>query len=330
MKLLVIVFILLFALSGAVTGQRQADTLKPDPKKAIDIIEHYGGFFFNPGSRVWNYYLEFSRALADKDLVDLTDNWNPATRCYALFALAEKHSPVVDSILQAHLLDTALVFVLLGDDGDHKSVGDFFYGVLTDHFFKGVVQLDSPEKAFVDSLIINRTGIRLEAKSDLLRNMPPKDAWYNRIREIATVENNNSAVVALSKYRKAQDLTLIEDLLKNPDRNVQYLGLLAARNYPDPALFPYIRQIHQIEIHRDGGFDYVQIRMLYQAIVQYKDSASRQLLLETLKKAKSRTLEYHSEDIWGALTRWPDPIYDNILSRLKIPVYAFPELSRTL
>jgi hypothetical protein len=117
MKVLIFVLIFLFTLFGAATGQKQFDTINPNSKKAIDIIEHYGGFYFNPGAPVWDYYLEFSRSLADKNLIALTDNWNPATRCYAFFALAEKHNPLIDSILQAHLFDTTAVLILIGDDG---------------------------------------------------------------------------------------------------------------------------------------------------------------------------------------------------------------------
>ena len=91
-------------------------------------------------------------------------------------------------------------------------------------------------------------------------------------------------------------------------------------------LFPEIRKIHEVEIRRTGGLDFQVIRMLYEAIVQYKDSASRQLLLTTLKKAKDWTLMEHAESIWVALSRYPDPVYSGITPRLKIGSYRFKDL----
>jgi hypothetical protein len=325
-----LILLLLFGNFAHIFAQENSDQINRQSRESIDRIEHDGAFFFSPGSREWDYFLEFSRALSTKDLIGLTNNWNYATRCYSFFALAKKHSPVVDSILQAHLQDTAVVLIMIGDDGDHEAVGDFFYNVVTNRFFKDVLQLDSTQKKGIDSLLIFRPGVMLKAKANLLQSMSPKIAWYDRIREMATGENDKSAVVALSKYRNERDLPLIESLLKSPDRDLQYLGLRSVRNYPDPALFPYVKQIHQTEIHRTGGFDYAQICMLYQAIVQFKDRASRQLLIETIKKAKSWTLKYHSEDIWLALTQSPDPIYSDIIAKLKIESYRFEELRQRL
>ena len=89
-------------------------------------------------SELGQYYQKFSHALSTKELVELTDNWNPATRCYAFFALSERQSALLDSILLTHLQDTTHVFILLGDEGEHQTVGDFFYNVVTGNLFGGI------------------------------------------------------------------------------------------------------------------------------------------------------------------------------------------------
>ena len=99
--LLILVLVIATGCSASGQGIPHADA---DTAAAIDTIEHYGGFYYeNKTSKVGQYYQKFSHALSTTALVDLTDNWNPATRCYAFFALSEQHSALLDSILLTHL-----------------------------------------------------------------------------------------------------------------------------------------------------------------------------------------------------------------------------------
>lgn len=292
--------------------------LNTDTAEAIDIIEHYGGFYYeSETSKVEKYYQKFSHALSTKELVDLTNNWNPATRCYAFFALFEKHSALLDSILLTHLQDTATVAIFIGDDGDHQTVGDFFYNVVTGRLFGGIDQ-NSPEIWRLDSLILFRPGVLLKRKHDLLKTFSYKQSWMARIREIALTEKNSIAVVALSKYRDTIALPLIANLLKDPNPKVQSLGLVAVRNWPDSGFFPYIKKIQETQIGPAASYNDWQLRVLYQNIALYKDSISRELMLRALKNIKDWKLMHHSFAIWVALHKYPDPIYTPVLQRLKI------------
>jgi hypothetical protein len=292
--------------------------LDTSSKAAIDIIKHYGAFYYaSETSKVGQYYLKFSHALSTKELVDLTNNWNPATRCYAFFALSEKHSALLDSILLTHLQDTANVFILLGDDGDHQTVGDFFYDVVTGHLLGGV-ELNLADELRMDSLLLFRPGVLLKEKDHLLRTIPFKESWMPRLREIAVTEKNGMAVVALSKYHDPIAMPLIKNLLNDPSPQLQSLGLVAVRNWPDSAFFPSLVKIQETQFNSTASYNFWQLRVLYQAIVLYKDSVSGELLLLALKKTKGWKLMYHSFAIWVALHKYPDPIYTPVLQRLKI------------
>jgi len=311
--ILVLVIAVVFSANCQGTSKSNADTAK-----AIDIIEHYGGFYSaSETSTVGQYYLKFSHAPSIKQLADLTNNWNPATRCYAFFALSEKDSALLDSILLTHLQDTANVFIVLGDVGDHQTVGDFFYNVVTGQLLGGN-DLNSPEKRRLDSLILFRPGVLIKAKHDLLKTFPFKESWMPRLREIASVEKNGIAVVTLSKYHDSIVLPLIKNLLKDPDPQVQYLGLFAVRNWPDSGFFLYIKKIQETQIGPAASYNDWQLRVLYQDIALYKDSISRGLMLRALKYIKDWKLMHHSFAIWVALHKYPDPIYTPVLQRLKI------------
>lgn len=315
LPLLILVLVITNFFSASCQGNLN---LNADTTEAIDIIEHYGGFYYvSETSKVGQYYLKFSHALTTKELVDLTTNWNPATRCYAFFALSEKHSALLDSILLTHLQDTATVLILLGDDGDHQTVGDFFYNVVTGHLFGGI-DLNSPEEWRLDSLILFRPGVLINEKHHLLKTLSFKNSWMPRLREIASVEKNGIAVVTLSKYHDPIALPLIKNLLMNPDPQVQSLGLVAVRNWPDSMFFPYLMKIQKSEIGPAASYNDWQLRVLYQDIALYKDSVSRELMLLALKNIKDWKLMHHSFAIWIALHKYPDPIYAPVLRSLKI------------
>src|SRR5579863_5585170 len=204
--------LLIFSLviTSVLSARRQENpNLKADTTKAIDIITHYGGFYYeDKRSELGQYYQKFSHALSTKDLVELTDNWNPATRCYAFFALSERQSALLDSILLTHLQDTANVFILLGDVGEHQTVGDFFYNVMTGNLFGGI-DPNSAETYRLDSLILFRPGVLIEEKHHLIKTFQFKQSWMPRLREIALVEKNDIAVISLAKYHDSVALPRI-------------------------------------------------------------------------------------------------------------------------
>jgi hypothetical protein len=206
---------------------------------------------------------------------------------------------------------------LYGCLGGSQKAGDFFLEIITeirgnDKFH----QLNEKQKATIDSLLLFDSGNKLEARDKLLSEIEPIEKYYTRIRQIATKENNKVAVVALSKYRKPQDKPLIEQLLKDP--NSQSYGFAAVRNFPDASFFPVLRQALRNDVTKDNGGNDERLQLLYQAIVQYKDQPSRQLLKFVLNEATGMQSIYHSDYLQQALKLYPATIYDGILK----PVFS--------
>jgi len=81
-------------------------------------------------------YLEFSRVLADKDLVDLTDNRNPAPPATTPFFALAKSIALVELHAAAHLHDTPVCFTSrIGDDVVANPVEIFSTRSLNGPFF---------------------------------------------------------------------------------------------------------------------------------------------------------------------------------------------------
>ena len=170
--------------------------------------------------------------------------------------------------------------------------------------------MEEGQKATMDSLLLFDTSNNLEARAKLLSEIIPKEKYYSRIRQIATEEHNNLAVVALSKFRKQQDKHLIEQMLT--DRNNQVYGLAAVINFPDASFFPILQQTLRNEITEKNSNDDNRLQLLYKAIVQYKDQQSRHLLQSVLSEMKAMQSNYHLVYLQQALKMYPAAIYEGL------------------
>src|SRR6185312_1487150 len=245
-------------LSNFGQGRPLTDTLRPEILRAATTLGQLGGIYYGfDESSEGIAFLKFRTEARPEELVELCDNDNPVLRAYAYLALALDRNFDLFSVLINHLNDTAKISILYCDDGYDQRVGDFYYTVATGRYDDvNGLQISERERSTIDSLLIFFPGVRLEAKSNVLLKIDSITGYYARIRQIATVEKNDNAVVALAKFQRSRDIPLISYLLQSGVRATQYLGLRAVRSFPDSTFFPLIDQMHRIEIKRTGGFDY--------------------------------------------------------------------------
>lgn len=258
----------------------------------------------------WDRYEELRLRASDKELMALTSDTNGVVRCYAFQALANRKTADLFPVVRQHLADTALVKTLDGCLGGSQKVGDFFLETIT--FNKRAWKLNVDQKAVIDSLLIFENGNRLNARDKLLSAVEPEEKYYKRLRQLAIMENSRPAVVALSKYRRAQDKPLIEALLKDPYD--QAYGFNSARNFPDRFFYPFLEQSLKSEVTKNNRGNDERLQLLYEAIVQYKDEASRKLLTLALSEAKDMQYIYHSDYLQMALKKYPAAIYEGIVN----------------
>lgn len=319
MKIAVTILILLtsqFSYSQKISKkiQKVVDKIAEDNMYKSSAVGYAG-----ERTKQWDRFEELKKRATDEELIILTNHKSPAVKCYSFQALAERKSPKTFEILLNHLKDTDVIETFQGCIVSVQLVGDFFLNVVTPNYISiSAYKLNEVQKNTVDSILIFDDKVKLVAKSYLLERISPKDVFYTRIKQIYEEENNKSAIIAISKYRKDEDKELIAKWLMKEKTNDQYYGLRAVRNFPDSYFFPYLEKIQQQEIKKPTGFNYPLIRMLYLSTVQYKNKESRELIENTLKNAEKSTLKYHSEYIWLALTKYPDSIYSGIVETIEI------------
>ncbi len=267
----------------------------------------------------WQRYEKLYDKASNKELIVLTDNLNPAVRCYAFQALVEKKNEATYDILVKHLKDNDTIKTLKGCIMSFELIGDFFLNLVTPgNIPENGYKLNKKELIEIDSILIFDPEIKLVSKSIILAKIEPVPVFYNRIKSLFLKDNDPNALIALSKYNKDEDKKIIIDWMKQPNENDLYYGLIAVRHFPDDSFFPLIKEIQQQELKELNYFNNSFIRELYFAIVQYKNQASKDLLENTLNTAKGKVLEHHSKFIWLALKKYPAPIFKGIKEKIKI------------
>ena len=259
-------------------------------------------------TKQWKRFVELKKIATDEELILLTDNDSPAVRCYAFQALIERENPATFDILLKHLTDNETIQSFQGMIVKKQQTGDFFldlYGVQPD------------EQVKVDSILFFNPDVKLAAKSDLLQRIKPKEEYYTRLQEIAIKEKNPSALMALAKFQKKKDVSLIISWLEGSPSD-QYHGLRAVRYFANTAFFPYLKKIQQAQVKEQLIPNHNLIRALYFAVVQYKTPQGRQLIENSLHHTKGSTHKLHAKYIWLALSKYPSATYAGLKKEIKL------------
>lgn len=303
------------------------DTLVRQIAAENKVDEQHTGFSGEESAQ-WRRFEQLAHTATKAELTNLTTHSNGAVRCYAFRALVLRRTPNLFAILRQHLNDTQQVRTQNGCLGYATAVGDYMLETIQEDS----TCLSRHHQAQLDSLLRFDPAIQLEAARDWLTTQKPDPRTYQRVRELAADNRNpfraQEAVVALAAYRRPEDRVFIARLLNDVDTDKEYYGLWAAKRFPDPSFFPRIQAIHQAELRKKTGFNYGMLRQLYQAIVQYRDKPSRQLLLATLALPKGSTRTYHLQFVWLALQKYPAAAYNDLKVDPHLPDYEKANMLR--
>jgi len=294
-----------------------------------NIIEYgkvTGPYIGDPPSESiqWNNFAEFKRNVSEEELILLMEHPNPVVKCYTYDILVNQKNKNSFEILKNNLKDSTTVYTQYGCIGDETRVNDYLISSL---FYKYSLRNDSlkNQKKELDSLVIFNENLILNYKNELLEKIEPEEKFYSQLIRLALL-GENSAVIALSRFKNKENLPLIIKLLKNKKTEIQTCGLKSVINSPDEVLFSDIRKIHQQELDKKTGFDYIIIKVLYETIVSFKNLESRKLLENSIMKTEDFQRNVHFENIWKALKNNPDKIYNGIIEKLNFSEYELYNL----
>lgn len=268
------------------------------------VSEHIG--FGGSTTDQWRRYDTLRRIATREELIALTDHAGVCTRCYAYEALVDRRDTAIFRIAIRHLYDTDTVTSYLGCTIIDEPAGDYFLSLAMSCREDSCV-LGTEERRTLDSIMVHDNRVRLRSKSQRLIGIGPDPAYYATIRDLAELRNDDAGVVALAKYRKQQDIYLIIRKLSSPSIEDQYYGLWAVSHFPDSSFFPYLVAIHAAELRQGACYNWMLLRALYRAVLQYRHDAARTLFESTPALARGNpALNQHVVFIDDALTYYED------------------------
>jgi hypothetical protein len=322
MRLLVTIVILTLFINCSAQFQFNKSKLSKQVVQVVAKIEKVnelmGNAVYSAGERPQQYdnFCELQKAATKEELEKLTNHSNEVVRCYAFWALSYNNSAKLFSIVINHINDTATVKTQFGCISSRENVGDFFINIITPNY----VDLNSKKLSDVqyeelDSILIYTPNL-LHAKNKAISNAKLTENFYTRVRELVIKENNQSALIALAKYKRENDIPLILNSKNENEPNEGfYFTYLAISEFPHSSFLPLLRKsLYETLDHTHYSTEW---SALYGAIASYKNDTALQLLKIPFTEVKHQYIrQYHINFIFGAIQSFYSSIYDELLWKI--------------
>ncbi|MBI5778276.1 MAG: hypothetical protein HZA49_02315 [Planctomycetes bacterium] len=261
-------------------------------------------------------YLTFRNKISNNKLKELTKHPNAVVRCCAIQALSAKDKINLLPLILEHLDDTTTVTTFFGCIRDKQKVGDLFIDMSWN-------KLDKKQcEKLIHTLLF--TPNELNAASWVLLVVEPKEGYYPRIKELVAKNQYQTAIVALAKFKREQDLKTILDNQKN-----SLLYTYGAIYYfPHPFFMGFLKE--QLPKHLAEERWDQEIRQYYKAVAAYQNTGSLDILRAPLTQLIPMR-QYHIDFVFEAVSEYQIDLYDPLLfdiwnSENKINLKAFDYL----
>ena len=253
---------------------------------------------------------------AISDLTALTASDHPYIRLYSFAALVRREYDALFQIILANLAETTQVMQLTDDYGFEICPADLMLFYAVDNF-------SNSQKDSLRTLIISRYT-HLSTLEDVLLFQKPQPGKYAYIRDMAKNGTGGKfSLIALSRYKKRQDIELIRKGFSNDDYYAGYrVFFMAVENFPEQSLEgDLIEYGNHITIAPDmTGYKY-----FFNALAAYKSDRCFKMLLyfsdEMIRfkhkslfanESKARNLKL----IYQALKKYYAPRYDDLIKKI--------------
>lgn len=315
----------IFIISALLNSVYAQESIRPEINQIADSIAAdnqykssgvgYGGV----RTSQWERFVTLKDIATNEELRQLTNHTNSVVRCYSFQALAERQDSMTFSILLNHLKDNEYISTFRGCIVSGTTVGDFFVNVVTPRYISNsAYKLTESEQGKLDSILIFDPKIKLSAKSRLLRDLPPKAQYHERVRQIAKKEKNPTAAITLARFQNENDIDILKDFFKN--EKTEYYAVYAAREFPHKDFYPALVKIFERE-WKDKYYDYPKWRILYQALAKYDNEQTLEFFERTINAKKQFRRQTLGKYLMIAITKYPTENFEALKPRIKLDDY---------
>jgi hypothetical protein len=249
-----------------------------------------------------------------EDLVRLLKADHPYIRIFAFSALVWRKHNGLFQILVDNMADTTQINYFTGDVGEVGYPADLMISYIIHDL--GVQQKDSLKK-----LIVTKHS-HLNTLQDVLRFHIPSDEQYPYVRAIAIREPSAATFVALSKYRRDEDVQLIsQGFGLNPDAWYYDYYYLAIENFPHKS---FEKKLIDAGNEKKSGALLVYSEYYMRALAKYKTKAclrvlekyAHQYMLSHNNGTKPSEKKANLSRIYRALKRNYTPMYNKLINEI--------------
>ncbi|MBQ2464155.1 MAG: hypothetical protein II507_04115 [Treponema sp.] len=296
-------FIFLLAACIAIFAQTKESLLDQLRQANTFENEHIGD-----GGQKSNLYAaaqELVNLCTDSELVKLLSDKSPVVKCYAACFVQDKNLKADwYQILLKETSDYEEVYFENYDLISTVLVGDYFLKTLFDK------KLTKDEQYKIKLELIKKQS-KLSFAKKMLHDQEKSNELYEATRKWA-LTGNADAIFSLAKYKKEQDLHLIE-LLKDKDKGLFFKACLYNLSASHkPFLKEYMLSI-MAEKYRNSERD-----DFYKLIAAYHDNFSKEIFDMAFSNKVSKDIQkYHLESIYEAIKGYQDGFYYDYIKKLQ-------------
>ena len=279
----------------AMNAMRKMQGLQKSP------ISNWGGEPFAS----WAHFCNLRDNASDKQLLKLLKDTNAVVKGYSFMVLCGRKNINIYKILLKHLSDNQIISWADTDVGKIEKIGDFFI-----HEAIKSNRISEIEKKKIQQIFLRNRAINLQYRNIIFKEIETNNKNYVKIKKFVTSENNQNALVALSKYQKQVDKIFIEKSLSEI-KNENY-GFECIINFPDSTFIPYLKAFHQRQMNINKGLGFHKFRLAYKAVASYKNQFSVDYFQNVLQNSTEEAFPQHCGYIWIATQRFPSKIFVEI------------------
>lgn len=250
-----------------------------------------------------------------KQIKSLLKHPNTTVKCYAFWAIVEDGDKnEIFTTIKQNMFDENSVETQFGCVVNTQTVGDVF---LLEVYREYKPILDSIQIQELNKLLLYSNS-KVTARNYAIKNLKPLPAYYKRIKQIATTENNGQAVVKLSKYKNKEDYGVIHKFYKSistENTDDLYFFYKAVANIPHSSFFPILR--HELnKTFSIAHYNDIWAEM-YSAIAAYKNNEAARLLAGPFTSVEhNNMMSYHLSYIVQSIMQHKHSLYDSILWKI--------------
>lgn len=261
---------------------------------------------------------DLARYAKVNELLNLMKHKNSVVKAFSYSALVKKLYPNIFEVLIENIENKEKIERIGGDIKATNLLIDYFIEEVDPAYSyqdkRDSLHMTKNELIILDSLLIFKDAATESTYlENALLSSQPKSSFYNRIKFLA-YNLNPGAIVALARYNNENDTELIKQCIFND--KLDYYAMLSIKEFPNNVFFDDLSKKLNDEIRKSSGFDYMMLKVMYQAIVQYKNKNALKLIIKSLNDCTPEALKYHKVYISLAIKKYPNKIFDVLSDKI--------------